>query len=104
MRSSLRPVPRQVQRKSLKKYYIFWQNSVHYCTPHREIWVTWSPRAQDVLRQVDTIACEIPGRPGLPCSITLKSKKPLLSFHAHNEHKRLQALTDLLRESAGCGP
>jgi len=54
-----------------------------------------SPRAQDVLRQVDTIACEDTRTSGFLLH-HFEIKKPLLSFHAHNEHKRLQALTDLL--------
>lgn len=54
-----------------------------------------SPRAVEVLKQVDTIACEDTRTSGFLLH-HFEVKKPLISFHSHNEHKKLQALSDLL--------
>lgn len=54
-----------------------------------------SPRAIEILRQVDLIACEDTRTSGFLLS-HVEVKKPLMSFHSHNEHKKLQDLTDML--------
>ncbi len=51
-----------------------------------------SPRARQVLAGVDRIACEDTRRSGLLLQQLGLSGRPLLSYHAHNEHARLPAL------------
>lgn len=55
----------------------------------------FSPRAREILSQVAAVACEDTRTSGFLLH-HFEIKKPLFSFHSHNEHKRVNALTDLL--------
>lgn len=54
-------------------------------------------RALDVLREVDVIACE-DTRHTLGLLNVYEIKKPLVSYHRHNEKERTPELLDMLRE------
>ncbi len=54
-----------------------------------------SPRARRVLAGVDHLACEDTRRSGLLLQ-ALGCKRPLLSFHAHNQSSRIPQLLDYL--------
>lgn len=55
----------------------------------------FSPRAVDVLRSVAAIACEDTRTSGFLLH-AFEIKKPMISFHAHNEHGRVEQLVELL--------
>jgi len=55
----------------------------------------FSPRAVEVLRSVSAIACEDTRTSGFLLH-AFEIKKPLLSFHAHNEHGRVDQLIERL--------
>lgn len=55
----------------------------------------FSPRAIEVLNHVEAVACEDTRTSGFLLH-HFEIKKPMISFHSHNEHKRLQDLTNLL--------
>ncbi|MFN1836084.1 16S rRNA (cytidine(1402)-2'-O)-methyltransferase [Balneola sp. MJW-20] len=55
----------------------------------------FSPRAVEVLNSVDYIACE-DTRTSSKLLQAYQINKPTFSFHQHNEHKKVDYLTDLL--------
>lgn len=61
----------------------------------------FSPRAERVLREVDIILCE-DTRVTKKLLNRFKIEKPLLSFHAQSNEKRMQEIVDALRAGKNC--
>ena len=55
----------------------------------------FSPRAQEILQQVDYIACEDTRTSGKLLT-RFSIAKPTFSFHLHNEHKKVEHLLNIL--------
>ena len=58
-----------------------------------------SPRAAQALREADLVACEDTRRTGRLMA-HLGTKRPLLSFHEHNERQRVPRLIDALEDGS----
>ncbi len=55
----------------------------------------FSPRAVEILKSVEAVACEDTRTSGFLLS-SFEIKKPMISFHAHNEHVRVEQVMQKL--------